>query len=149
MFKFFFWCCLAPAFAALPVISEVYSEHITKHPRTYNEELIGRFSLTGDSLKTPFILQFTFEDCSEFKDRRGNVLPFNALKLKYVKTKTNGWETIDLQLAKRGKNCIQNIEFYEDVQEKYNMELWASWDARKAIAGTFKGRISFDVLPKP
>jgi len=147
MFKFFFWCCLAPAFAALPVVSEAYSEHIS--PKTSNEELIGSFSLKGDSLKTPFILQFIFENCGEFKDRRGNALPFAALKLKYVKAQTSSWETIKLQTTKRGKNCIQNLEFYEDVQEKYNMELWASWDVRRAVAGTFKGRISFYVLPKP
>jgi hypothetical protein len=146
MFKFFFWC-LTPAFAALPIVGAVYSEQVS--PKVSSEELIGRFSLKGDSLKTPFILQFVFENCGEFKDRRGNALPFATLKLKYVKTQTSNWETIDLRSSKTGKNCIQNIEFYEDVQEKYNIELWASWDVRRATAGTFKGRIFFNILPKP
>jgi len=148
MFKVFFCCCLAPVFAALPVVSAVYGEQIS-NSKASNEELVGHFSLLGDSLKTPFILQLIFENCGGLKDRRGNALPFTALKLKYVKEQTRGFETIDLQSVKRGKNCIQNIEFYEDVQEKYNMELWASWNTRNATAGAFKGRVSFNVLPKP
>jgi hypothetical protein len=147
MFRFFLFWCLVPVFAALPVIGEARGERASGN--VSNEELIGSFSLIGDSLKSPFILQIILENCKELKSKHKTVLPLNVLKLKYIKSQTKSWETIDIKLNKRGKNCIHNIEFYDDVQERYNMELWASWNRQRASAGTFDGRASFKVLPKP
>jgi len=129
-------------------VREVHSVDVSSYKIT-DEEIVGNLSLEGDSLKTPFRLQITFENCNGVKDRYGNSLVFTAFKLKYVKTQTKSWETINLPLKKQGKNCIYDVEFYEDVQEKYYIELWASWDRRRAPAGDFKGRLSFNVLPKP
>lgn len=136
--------CIAPTFAALPVVREAHSVPVSDS-KAANEEILGYFSLVGDSLKTPFKLQIAFENCNGLKDFHGNTLAFTSLKLKYVKAKTMSWETITLH----GKNCTHNIEFYNDVQEIYNIELWASWDRQRATAGNFKGRVSFNVLPKP
>jgi len=90
-----------------------------------------------------------FENCNGLKDSYDNLLPFATFKLKYVKDRTKSWETINLPLTKKGKNCIQNVEFYEDVQEKYDIELWASCDSKKTAAGSFNGKIYLSVLPKP
>jgi len=136
--------CIAPIFAALPVIGEAHSVDVSGS-NAANEEILGSFSLVGDSLKTQFRLQITIENCNKLKDPHGNTLALTALKLKYPKFPTSGYETINLQSA----NCIHNIEFYNDVQEVYKIELWASWDKQRATAGTFKGRASFNVLPKP
>jgi len=141
-----FFLCVTAVYAALPVVREAHSVPASTKA---NEEILASFSLVGDSLKTPFVLQMVFENCNGLKDRYGNSLTFTALKLKYVKTKTMSWESIDLPLTGSGKNCIQNVEFYEDVQEKYDMELWASWDIGKATAGNFQGVVSFNILPKP
>jgi len=147
MFRLIFLCITA-VYAALPVVREVQGIDVSVS-KAADEEIVGRFSLVGDSLKTPFILQIISENCNELRDRYGNSLPFAAFKLKYVKTQTKSWETINLPLNGRGKNCLHNIEFYNDVQEKYDMELWASWDRQRAIAGSFKGNITFNILPKP
>jgi hypothetical protein len=148
MFRFFLFWCLVPVFAALPVVGAAHGEQVSGSNAS-NEELMGYFSLIGDSLKTPFILQITLENCKELKSKHGQMLPLTAFKLKYINSQTSSWETINIKLGKGGKNCIHNIEFYNDVQEKYNMELWASWNRQKASAGTFKGRASIKVLPKP
>jgi len=146
MFRLFF-LCIATVYAALPVVREAHAVAVSDSKA--DEDIFATFSLVGDSLKTPFILQMTFENCNELKDRYGYSLVFTAIKLKYVKNQTKSWETIRLPLRGRGKNCLHNVEFYEDVQEKYNMELWASWDKGKTPGGSFQGRVSFDVLPKP
>ncbi|MDR2579801.1 MAG: hypothetical protein LBC85_02255 [Fibromonadaceae bacterium] len=111
------------------------------------EELLGFFSIIGDSEKTPFILQITFENCRELKDLYGNTLPLTNLQLKY-KNAQNSWVTMDLRIPARGQNCFNNINFFIDVQERYDMELWASWDRQKAAAGTFFGNASFKILPR-
>jgi len=138
---------MTTAYAALPIVREAHSVEVS-NPKT-NEEILGSFSLVGDSLKTPFVLQLVFENCNGLKDNLGNLLHFSTFKLKYVKNRTKSWETINLPLTGRGRNCIQNVEFYEDVQEKYDIELWASWDNSKTAAGSFNGKISLSVLPKP
>jgi len=147
MFRLVF-LCIATVYAALPVIREARSVAVSGS-RAANEEIMGTFSLVGDSLKTPFRLQLIFENCNGLKDRHSKSLNFTTFKLKYVKTKTMSWETINLPLNGRGKNCLHNIDFYEDVQEKYDMELWASWDRQRAIPGTFNGNVTFNILPKP
>jgi hypothetical protein len=147
MFRLFLFC-LVPAFAALPIVGATRSEQVSS-ANAGNEEPLGYFSLIGDSLKTPFILQITLQNCKELKGKYGKTLPLSALKLKYINSKTRSWEIRDIKLNKRGKNCIHNIEFYDDVQERYNMELWASWNGQRASAGTFEGRASFNILPKP
>jgi len=144
----FLFLCITTIYAALPVVREVHSVAVSDS-KAANEEIVGTFSLVGDSLKTPFILQLVFENCNELKDRHNNSLNFTSYKLKYIKNQTMSWETINVPLTERGKNCIYNIEFYNDVQEKYDIELWASWDRKRATSGTFNGRVSFNILPKP
>jgi len=143
-----FFLCITTAYAALPVVREVHGVAVSSS-KVADEEILGNLSLEGDSLKTPFRLQMSFETCNGLNDRYGNPLVFTDFKLKYVKTKTKSWETINLPLTKRGKNCIYEVEFYEDVQEKYYIELWASWDRQRAPAGNYQGRLSLDILPKP
>jgi len=155
MLRLLLFCCF-PAFAALPVIGMARGEAISLSgtSATSTEEILGYFSIIGDSEKTPFILQITFEDCRELKERRGklksrhsNALPLTSFKLKY-KNDQNGWENLNLELPAKGQNCFVNTEFYNNVQERYDMELWASWDNKKASAGTFHGSASFKILPR-
>lgn len=146
MFRYFFIGCFlaVQSFAALPYISEAQGNDISE-----TEEALGYFSIIGDAQKTPFRLQITFENCNELRDNYGNTLPFTTLMLKYQDTQNaSSWKTLNFVLPK-GQNCFKIIEFYNDVQEVYNMELWVSWDKKRAKAGTFYGRASFDILPKP
>jgi len=148
MFRLIF-LCIATVYAALPVVREAQSLAVSDS-RAADEEILGSFSLVGDSFKTPFRLQIIFENCNVLKDRRhGYSLFLTAFKLRYIKEQTRGWETINLSLNQQGNNCLHNIEFYNDVQERYNIELWASWDRQRATAGNFNGNVSFYVLPKP
>jgi len=147
MFRLIF-LFITTIYAALPAVREARSVDVSDSKAA--EEIMGSFSLVGDSTKTPFKLQLIFENCNGLRDRRrGNSLTFTSFKLKYVKTQTMSWETINLPLNERGKNCLYNVEFYNDVQERYDIELWASFDKSRATAGNFDGKVSFNVLPKP
>jgi hypothetical protein len=153
MFRLFFWCFLAPVFAALPIVKVMPCEPCTEIPNsnTNSEEPFGYFSLIGDSESTPFRLQIIFENCNELRDNYGHALPLTVLKLKYIDTQSaSSWKEITLKLAGKGQNCIHNFEFYNDVQERYDMEIWASWNKTKSYAGgIYEGRVSFNILPKP
>jgi len=140
------FCCCFPVFAALPVIGWEHGNEISNSNADI-EEILGYFSIIGDSEKTPFILQITFENCRELKDLYGNVLPLTSIRLRYKNDK-NGFEIMNLRIPARGQNCFNNIQFFNDVQERYDMELWTSWDRQKANAGTFSGRASFKILPR-
>ena len=146
MFKLFLFCYF-PVFAALPIVGWVHGEDVVSNSDAKAEEILGRFSIIGDIEKTPFILQITFENCRELKDAYGNALSLASLKLKYQNAQSS-WETMDLRISARGQNCFNNIEFYNDVQETYNMELWASWDRQRAAAGIFHGNAFFKILPR-
>jgi hypothetical protein len=148
MFRLFlFLGFLTPVFSALPIVSKAEGRDISK---SNTEELAGSFSIMGDSLKTPFRLQVVFEDCNKLKGARGKDISMSHAKLKYQNQNASSkWETIDLRLIGKGRNCFSIIEFYEDVQETYNMELWISLDERITSAGTFFGTAHIGILPKP
>lgn len=136
-------------FAALPVIGMLHGETVSGSGATAEEAFAGNFSIIGDSEKTPFKLQITLKNCRELKDRYGKTLPLTSVKLKYKNAKNGGFEeSANLRIAAKGQNCFGIIEFYNDVQERYDMELWISWDNKKANAGTFYGDASFKILPK-
>ncbi len=141
----FLLCCCFPVFAALPVIGTKQGEEVLDSDAKA-EGLLGYFSVIGDSERTPFVLQVSFGDCRELKDRYNKALPV-SFKLKYKNTQNN-LESLDLKLPAKGRNCFSNIEFYNNVQERYDMELWAFWEDKKASAGTFYGNASFKILPK-
>jgi len=150
MFRFFlFLGFLVPVFSALPVVGIAEGRDIY-NSEAQPEEPLFFFSLVGDSEKTPFRLQITFENCSELRDNHGRALALTGLKLRYKSDLTLGYETMNLGLTERGQNnCLREIEFYQDVQERYDMEAWASWDRTYNSAGNFSGRATFKILPKP
>ncbi len=144
----FLLCYSFPVFAALPIVRWAYGEEIS-NSNAGAEERLGYFSIIGDSERTPFKLQITFENCRELKDRYGKALPLTSIKLRY-KTSQNGWiaEPMNLRISEKGQNCFNVIEFFNDVQERYDMELLTSWDKQRANAGIFYGRASFKILPR-
>jgi len=146
MFRFLLCCCF-PVFAALPVIHVAQGKDISDS-NLGTDEILGTFEIRGDSAKTPFILQITFENCRELKNQYGYALLITGFKLKY-KDLQSSYKNIDLNISEKGQNCFANTQFYQDIQEEYDMELLASWNSQKASAGIFFGKASFKILPYP
>ena len=134
-------------FADLPSISELHGEHVSDPSATEGISL-GSFEIIGDDDKTSFRLQVTFKNCRELKNRYGFALPLTSIKLRYRNTQNGPFKEEDLAIAyQQGQNCSSIVNFPEGVQDKYYMDLRASWNDEKAKAGIFYGKASFEILP--
>ena len=136
-------------FADLPVIGMLHGEEVPGFSAVAGGTLLGSFEIVGDGEKTPFKLQVTFKNCRELKNRYGFALPLTSIKLKYRNTPNGAFkEDMYLAIASQGQNCFSIVNFLDDVQDRYYMELWASWNGEKAKAGIFYGEASFKILPQ-
>lgn len=151
MFRLFFIFGFAThVFAALPIVSEVRGYDIYNSPEASVEgALVGNFRLIGDGFKKPFRMRIIFENCAKLKDEHGFRLPLTVIKLKYIKEQPSTWETKELKLIGGSQNCYAEIQFYEDIQDSYYMELWATWNTKGTTGGIFHESANVYILDKP
>jgi len=150
MIRLLLCCCIAPVFAALPVLGDdAIAYNIKNSEYNESEEVLASFMLINGDGTTPFAMQITFTNCSKLKDKYGNAIPI-TLKLRY-KNIQEAWEMPPINL---NSDCLNTINFSSTenkLQQKYEFELFGTWNKQNAerIAGTFEESATIKILPYP